>query len=119
MCAQVFLPQGNFAYIEQIPDLYADFCKTNNTNDVFEFMEEEFFELSYEEFEADEPHEEGAPKPVPFHAPNAQMFVTFSEPEQTEFINTETIHPHNFIYILKEHWVYTPSVYRPPENKLA
>ena len=116
--AQVCLPKGNFAYIEQIPVLYTDFCQANDTKDVFEFLEEQFFELGIDEDEAGEPFEKEA-KPVPFHALNIQTFIAFSEPERTQFLNIETTNPHNFIYILKEYWVDASSIYHPPKSKLA
>lgn len=118
VCAQFLLPKGNFAYIEQIPALYADFCKANGTNDVLEFLEEQFFEVGFGENDADEPFESEA-KSVPFHAPSAQTFVAFYETENTEFLNAEETTSHHFIYILKEHWVDATSVYHPPKNKLV
>ena len=118
ICTQFFLPKGNFAYIEQIPVLYADFCRVNNTKDVFEFLKEQFFELGFDDDETDEPFEKEA-KPVPFHAPSIQTFVAFPGSESAGFIALETINPHSFIYILKEHWVHASSIYHPPKNKLA
>ncbi|MHB8260582.1 MAG: hypothetical protein ACYDCN_02635 [Bacteroidia bacterium] len=116
--AQVFLPKGNFSYIEQIPVLYADFCKTNGTNDIFEFFEEQFFEFEFAENDADEPFEKET-KSVPFHAPCVQTFVAFYETKSLEFLNLEETNSHNFIYILKEHWTDAPSIYHPPKNKLV
>jgi hypothetical protein len=117
VCAQCFLPGGNFAYIEQIPDLYADFCKTNDTDDVFEFLEEQFFELGFPESDEDIRNKE--PRPVPFQTPSAQTFVAFIENENTEFIPFEETKSYHFIYIIKEHQVVTPSVYHPPKNNQA
>jgi hypothetical protein len=108
---------GNFAYIEQIPILYADFCEINDTDDVFEFMEEQFCEFTFAG-EEDEPFEKEA-KPVPFHSTSMQVFVAFVEPVNTEFIHTEKTKRHNFIYILKEYWVDASSVYHPPKSSLA
>lgn len=116
--AQCFLPKGNFAYIELIPALYSDFCKTNNTKDVFEFLDEQFFEFPFTEEDEDEPFEKDS-KPVPFQTPSIQTFVAFSEPTNTEFLSIEEKTSNNFIYILKEYWVDGASVYHPPKNKLA
>lgn len=112
--AQCFLPMGNFVYIEQIPALYADFCQTNNTDDVFEFVEEQFFELGLPE--SDEDIRDKEPKPVPFQTPSVQFFVAFAEPINVEFIHTEETKKHHSIYILKEYWVDTSSVYHPPKT---
>lgn len=109
---------GNFAYIEQIPALYADFCKTNDTNDVFEFLEEQFCEFTFAEDGEEEPFEKEA-KPVPFHSTSVQFFIAFVEPVNTEFIYTEETKRHNFIYILREYWVDASSVYHPPKSNLA
>jgi O-phosphoseryl-tRNA(Cys) synthetase len=57
---QVFLPQGNFAYIEQIPRLYADFCHTNHSTNVIDFINEQFLEFGFED--KNEPLEENATK---------------------------------------------------------
>jgi hypothetical protein len=116
--AQCFLPKGNFAYIEQIPGLYADFCKANDTKDVFEFLEEQFFELGFDEGDEDEPYEREA-KPVPFQAPSVQTFVAFTETIETEFLPTQEKNAHNFTYVLKEHWVHASAIYHPPKNKLV
>ncbi len=116
--AQCFLPMGNFAYIEQIPTLYTDFCKTNDKEDVFEFLEEQFFEFTFAEEDEDEPFEKET-KPVPFHATSVQIFMAFVEPVNIEFIHTEETKHHNFIYILKEYWIDASSVYHPPKNKLV
>jgi len=113
--AQCFLPKGNFAYIEQIPHLYIDFCEANNTKDVFEFLEEQFLEIGFDENDADEPYEKES-KSVPFHTPSAHSFVAFLSEQTTEFSNTETTRTHHFIYILKEHWVHAPSIYHPPKT---
>ena len=118
LCAQFFLPKGNFAYIEQIPALYSDFCKANDTKDIVEFLEEQFFEFGFEDNDEDEPFEKDA-KPVPFHAPSVQTFVAFYESVMVEFINTEETTKHNFIYTMKEHWVDSTSIYHPPKNKIA
>ena len=112
------MPKGNFAYIEQIPALYADFCKANDTKDIVEFFEEQFCELGFAESEEDEPFEKEA-KPVPFQTPSVQTFVAFTENTKTEFIPAEEKDAHNFIYVLKEHWVDAPSIYHPPKNKLS
>ena len=118
MAVQCFLPKGNFAYIEQIPILYTDFCKVNDTKDVFEFLEEQFFELGFTEGDDDEPFEKEA-KPVPFQTPSVQTFVAFTESAKTEFIPNEEKNANNFIYVLKEHWVDATSIYHPPKNKLG
>ena len=117
--AQCFLPMGNFAYIEQIPALYADFCQTNDTDDTFEFLEEQFFEFSFVGEEGEDEPAEKETKPVPFHATSAQVFMAFVELVNTEFIHTEETKRHNFIYILKEYWVDASSVYHPPKGNLA
>jgi hypothetical protein len=110
---------GNFAYIEQIPELYTDFCKANTENDVFEFIEEQFIEFEFAESQAaDEPFEKRA-KPVPFQTPSMQTFTAFVEPINAEFIHTEETKRHNFTFILKEYWVHASSVFQPPENNLA
>jgi len=117
--AQCFLPKGNFAYIEQIPHLYVDFCEANNTKDVFEFLEEQFFEIGFDESEADEPFEKES-KPVPFHEPCGQTPLAFIQSIETKLITfPEKMNAHNFIYILKEHWVHASSIYHPPKNKLV
>ena len=113
--AQFFLPKGNFAYIEQLPAMYAEFCQTNGTHDMLEFIEEQFFEIGFEEQDSDEPFENEA-KPVPFHTPLFQTFVPFVEFSQTEIPYQEEKNTHHFTYVLTEHWVDASSVYHPPKQ---
>jgi hypothetical protein len=115
---QVILPQGNFAYIEQIPRLYHDFCRTNQTADVFDFIDEQFLEFGVED--KNEPIEENETKSVPFYRPCQQVplvLVIIQNTELNALPEKETAH--NFNYVLKEHWVDAPSVYHPPKNKLV
>ena len=119
---QIFLPQGNFAYIEQIPHLYTDFCETNGSNDVCEFIQEQFleFEFAFDLKNENIPLEENESKPVPFHTPCGQIPLALVQSIETELITfPEKINTHYFTYILKEHWVHAASIYHPPKNKLA
>jgi hypothetical protein len=64
---QIFLPEGNFAYVEQIPDLYRQFALVNQENDPEEFFEEEFFDMDrFFGADDDDPFEKEAQQ-VPFH----------------------------------------------------
>ena len=120
VCTQCFLPQGNFAYIEQIPRLYADFCQTNGSNDVLNFVQEQFLEFEFDAKNESTPIEENEAKPVPFHAPCAQTPLALVQSVETDIISfPEKENAHNFIYILKEHWVHASSIYHPPKNKLV
>lgn len=115
---QVFLPQGNFAYIEQIPRLYTDFCHTNNSADVFDFINEQFLEFGFED--KNEPVEEDETKSVPFYTPCEQVPLALVISVNTEFMALpEKETKHNFTYLLKEHWVDASSVYHPPKSKLS
>lgn len=115
---QIFLPQGNFAYIEQIPRLYSDFCHTNNSVDVIDFINEQFLEFGFDE--KNEPIEDNEAKSVPFHSPCEQVPLALVISVSTEFIALpEKQTTHNFRYLLKEHWVHASSVYHPPKNKLV
>ena len=110
----LFLPRGNFAYIEQIPQLYSDFCTANNNTDFFEFLEEQFFE--FEIFEgADEPYEKEN-KPVPFYALSSQLIMAMPIFQSTEISihHTEKTKA-TFIYTLKDYWVYPTSIFHPPK----
>ena len=117
---QIFLPQGNFAYIEQIPRLYVDFCHTNHSADVIDFIDEQFLEFGFDDEDKDEPVEENDAKSVPFHSPCEQVplaLVISVSTELTALPEKETTH--NFVYLLKDHWVHASSVYHPPKNNLA
>jgi hypothetical protein len=117
---QILLPQGNFAYIEQIPRLYNDFCHTNHTADVFDFINEQFLEFAIDGEDKNAPQEKDEAKSVPFYTPCEQVPLALVITINTEFIaqpQKQTIH--NFTYLLKEHWVDATSVYHPPKNKLV
>src|SRR6185437_6004034 len=117
---QIFLPQGNFAYIEQIPRLYTDFCHTNNSADVLEFINEQFLEFAFDDEDKNEPIDEDETKSVPFHSPCEQVPLALVISSNTEFIALpEKQTTHNFAYLLKEHWVHASPVYHPPKNKLV
>lgn len=117
---QIFLPQGNFAYIEQIPRLYNDFCHTNNSTDVFDFINEQFLEFGFDDEDKNEPIEDNEAKSVPFHSPCEQVPSALVISVNTEFIALpEKQTTHNFTYLLKEHWVDASSVYHPPKNNLV
>ena len=114
---QVFLPQGNFAYIEQIPRLYSDFCNTNNSSNLFDFINEQFLEFGFDE--KNEPVEDNEAKSVPFHSPCEQVPLALIISINTDFVALpEKQTAHNFTYLLKEHWVDASSVYHPPKNNL-
>jgi hypothetical protein len=116
---QVFLPQGNFAYIEQIPRLYKDFCHTNQTTNVIDFINEQFLEFAVGD-EQDEPQEENEAKSVPFHSPCEQVPLALVISAYTNFVALpEKEAHHNFTYLLKEHWVHASSIYHPPKNNWA
>ncbi|MBS1647968.1 MAG: hypothetical protein JST67_11565 [Bacteroidetes bacterium] len=109
----VFLPRGHFAYIEQIPKLYNDFCNTNHNTDIFEFLEEQFFEVGF--LETDDAEKEDN-KPVPFYAASTHLILAMPIYQVAQF----DVHPvepikHTFIYTLKDYWVYPTSVFHPPK----
>ncbi|HKC69159.1 MAG TPA: hypothetical protein VKG26_13065 [Bacteroidia bacterium] len=115
---QVFLPQGNFAYIEQIPRLYADFCHTNHSTNVIDFINEQFLEFGFED--KNEPLEEDEAKSVPFYSPCAQAPIALVNLVGNEFTPLpEKQNNHNSVYLLKDYWVHASPVYHPPKNKLA
>ncbi|HTA62981.1 MAG TPA: hypothetical protein VK835_11015 [Bacteroidia bacterium] len=117
---QIFLPQGNFAYIEQIPRLYKDFCHTNQTANVIDFINEQFLEFAIGNDEQDEPQEENEAKSVPFYTPCEQVPLALVISASSDFIAlSEKETHHNFTYLLKEHWVHASSIYHPPKNSLA
>lgn len=117
-CAgSILLPRGDFAYIEQIPKLYQDFCATNDENDIFKFIEEQFFEF---EFAEDEPVAEEStekePKPVPFYALSSQTFVSLPQSEVTAVLVQTEVEPKYYsAYTLTDYWVYPSSVFHPPK----
>ena len=117
---QIFLPQGNFAYIEQIPRLYADFCHSNNSADVLDFINEQFLEFAFDDEDKNAPLEDDEAKSVPFYSPCEQVPLALVISSNTEFTALpEKQTTHNFTYLLKEHWVHASSVYHPPKNKLV
>ena len=117
---QIFLPQGNFAYIEQLPRLYSDFCHTNNSADVLDFIDEQFLDFGFDDKSPNAPLEDDEAKSVPFHSPCEQVPLALVINSNTEFTALpEKQTAHNFTYLLKEHWVHATSVYHPPKNKLV
>lgn len=117
-CAGSFLlPRGDFAYIEQIPQLYHDFCTTNEEDNFFEFIEEQFFEF---EFSEDEPASgestEKEPRPVPFYALSASSLICLPQFEVTN-ISVQPLQETKYAatYILTDYWVYPSSVFHPPK----
>lgn len=119
---QVFLPKGNFAYIEQLPNLYADFCKTNPTANIFDFFDEQFLDTAFGAYEDDEkePYEENDAKSVPFHTVYQEVPLVVVQSTNTDLKNfPQTKSQHNSIYILKDYWVHTSSIYHPPKTQVA
>lgn len=110
------LPAGNFAYIEQLPQLYGDFCASNNSNDVFEFIEEQFLEW---EFLEEDPYVKhgNETNPVPFHAVSVPLIVALPTHENTVLNIRPKEKPISYFtqYTLKDYWVYPASVFHPPK----
>lgn len=107
---QLFLPCGNFCYIEQIPELFLDFKEANNSDSFFEFVQEQFIEHYYAA------EEENEARPVPFHEACTAVMPVLAFHANIDIIpvSKEKDKPLT-TYILKEYWVNCKTIFHPPK----
>ena len=119
LAGQLFLPFGNFAYLQQLPKLYHDFEKINGHSGVIDFVSEQFFDYDGI-FGLDSPQQNPADKddqPVPFHAVTVAPLSAIVTPPQTEkIILKETPVIINTEYILKKSFTIPRSIFHPPSD---
>lgn len=113
----MFLPFGNFAYLQQVPKLYHDFEKINGHSGVFDFVSEQFFDYDGI-FGLDDSKQNPADKddqPVPFHAVTVAPLSAIVTPPQTgKIVLKETPVILTTDYILKKSFTITHSIFHPP-----
>lgn len=119
LAGTLFLPNGNFAYLEQIPSIYREFCKTYGKTSFPEFLEDQFLEYGSvfidEEYDEDEPSEKEE-KPVPFQKPVNVVFNIFTEDLMVIKIICLQFHSvHNEYYRINNYTAYLQSLFRPPK----
>ena len=118
----LFLPDGNFAYFAQIPELYRDYIAINGESDLLEFCDENFFDfekqIGIEDQEEDEPFEKEA-KQIPFHSLtiSTQIAIPTNNTEIELKINIEKTE-FKIYYLLKEYFAYQRSIFHPPKNMI-
>lgn len=121
LAGQLFLPFGNFAYLQQIPKLYHDFEKINGHSGVIDFVSEQFFDYDGI-FGLDDSQKNAADKddqPVPFHAVTVAPLLAIVTSQQTETLllkETPLIHTE---YILKDYFTIPRSIFHPPSESAA
>lgn len=115
---QIFLPEGNFAYIEQIPDLYRQFALLNQENNPGEFFEEEFLDMDrfLGDNDDDDPFEEEAQQ-VPFHALPFNS-ISFYLSSEIIHLNDLTEGKNGFppFYLLSDYCVDQAPIFHPPKS---
>lgn len=122
LAGQLFLPFGNFAYLQQMPKLYHDFEKVNGHSGVFDFVSEQFFDYDGI-FGFDDSQKNTADKddqPVPFHAVTVAPLLAIVPLRQTEkIILKETPLIIHTEYLLKDYFTIPRFIFHPPNESIA
>lgn len=115
---QIVLPEGNFAYLAQIPDLYHEFVALNNDSDVDDFFEEQFFDFDriFGDENDDDPMEKEA-KQVPFHLlPFTAVNFCIACETEAEQTPPENKKRYAAFYLLTEFYTEPASIFHPPKT---
>lgn len=117
----IFLPEGNFLYLSQIPDIYRQYELVNGKTDLFSFIEENFLEFENKlglEEDDDDPFE-NEEQQIPFKTISINVNPAFSHPINEIEIEPPIVTPEkNTFYLIKKYTTEIIPIFHPPKYSL-
>lgn len=114
----LFLPEGNFLYLSQIPDIYRQYEFVNGKTDFLTFVEENFLEFENKLGIEDENEPfENEEQQIPFKTISINVNPAFSLPISEIEIEIEPqifTSDKNTFYLIKKYTTKIISIFHPP-----
>jgi len=116
----LFLPEGNFLYLSQIPDIYRQYEFVNGETDFLTFVEENFLEFENKLGIEDENEPfENEEQQIPFKTISINVNPAFSPPISEIEIKPQIVTSEkNTFYLIKEYTTKIISIFHPPKYSL-
>ncbi len=116
----LFLPEGNFLYLSQIPDIYRQYEFVNGETDFLTFVEENFLEFENKLGIEDENEPfENEEQQIPFKTISINVNPAFSLPISEIEIKPQIVTSEkNTFYLIKEYTTKIISIFHPPKYSL-